>query len=145
MYSDDQIQLKIWNLNNLVLVWRRFGQRLHTNTRLFKFQILTLKDELELAEKKFLWKSSQNKLPLGVKNILEPRTNVLRGYRFKIKKEWKTTLISFRWNKHANTDFKLISTFLTKKTMVKLIRKKILEKYKQECRIQNCFICNNPM
>jgi len=65
-------------------VHRCFGQRLHTNTRLFKFQFLTLKDELELAEKKFLWKLSQNKLPLGVKNILEGRTNVLRGYRFKI-------------------------------------------------------------
>ena len=96
-------------------VHRQFGQRLHTNTILFKFQILALKDELELAEKKFLWKSSQNKLPLGVKNILEPRTNVLRGFRFKIKKEWKTTSISFRLNKACKHGLQINLNFSYKK------------------------------
>jgi hypothetical protein len=51
----------------------------------FENSILNLQDELALAEKCWVWKWSQKKLPNGVAHILIKRNMALRGNRFILK------------------------------------------------------------
>ncbi len=130
--------------NSLKKIWKKFGPyHMHTNNRLFNNGILTIKDELNIQENKFLWKWNNSKLPTSLKTIIEEKNDRLRGRRFTISRTLKPNCISQRLTKLANKDISKIATHKSIKLMSQSMKKDALDKYNTPCRVRNCYTCTH--
>jgi hypothetical protein len=129
---------------SLSKIWAKFGQRrMHTLNRLKKYGILKISDEIKIQECKFVWKWEKKKLPRSLINIIEEKSDNLRGRRFKISRHCKNNSIEYRLANRANVMINTISPIKTKKSLIQKLRKSTLDSYSFNCRRRNCFICRN--
>lgn len=125
-------------------IWSKIGhRRMHTLTRLKKFGILKLADELQLQEYKTIWKWENKKIPTSLLSIISERLDNLRGRRFNISRTCKAGSVNQRLTSRANNCIQEIASIGSKKSLSKKIRKKILDSYSFTCRQRNCFTCGN--
>jgi len=128
--------------------WTKIGPRFqHTNERLVEHRILKLEDELRIAEAKLIWKWKKNKIPLGLKDIIEIRgQNNLRNPQFTRNINWKQDSIAYRLATRATKEHDEIYIARSKKGLVKKISNTIfLLQYNTRCRTRNCFICAHTL
>ena len=124
--------------------WSKIGMRhQHTNQRLAEHKILKLEDELIIAESKIVWRWNKNKLPLGLRNIINERSNRnLRHRQFIRLPEWKQDSIAYRLATRASKDDTEISIARSKKGLYRKYKNKfLLNNYNTQCRTRNCYIC----
>ncbi len=116
----------------------------HTNVRLVDYNIMTLQNELDLAEYKLIYKWQKQEIPTGLKDIIEEKNNQrLRNRGFKISKKWKQNSIAFRLGKTATKIITEVSQYKNTKILSKKFKERKLDIIKQEtCRVRNCYICN---
>ena len=127
-------------------IWSKIGLRkIHTNERLTTNEILRIDDELKIAEIKLIWRWEKNKIPLGLKQIIEEKQlPTLRNRSFNRDRLWKQDSISYRLATRANKEISEIQVARSKKGLVKNFRQKcFLIDYAIPCRIRNCQICRN--
>jgi hypothetical protein len=125
--------------------WIKIGKRKqHTNERLIEHRILKLEDELKIAEAKIIWRWDKKKIPLGLNSIIEERhDNRLRNRQFVRNHTWSQDSIAYRLSTRASKEIKDIEIAKSKKGLVKKLRNKtFLVDYNSNCRIRNCYICN---
>jgi len=132
----------------LAKIWSKIGgRRMHTLNRLNKFGLLKFKDELKLQECKlvWVWKWEKNKSPAppSLKNIIVEKQDNLRGRHFNFIRAWKDGSVAKRIATRTNNEMNHLSTFNTKSTLVKNLKKKIIFSYLFNCRQRNCYICGN--
>jgi len=127
-------------------IWSKIGPRtMHTNERLREFKILKIEDELKIAEMKLVWRWEKKKIPAGIKNVLNERTDErLRNRKFIRDVNWKTDSISYRIATRANNSIKDIEIARSKRGLKNKIKNTcLLTEYNRPCTIRNCFICSN--
>jgi len=125
--------------------WTKIGKRKqHTHERLIEHKILKLEDELKIAEAKIIWRWNKKKIPLGLSSIIEERhDNRLRNRQFVRDHRWTQESIAYRLSTRATKEIKDIEIAKSKKGLVKKSRNKtFLIDYNTNCRIRNCYICN---
>jgi len=107
-------------------------------------KILKLEDELKIAEIKIVWRWLKNKIPLGLKDIIEERNVAnLRNRHFIRDRHWKQDSIAYRLATRAKNEIKDIEIARSKKGLTKKYKNKILlVEYNTPCRIRNCLICD---
>jgi len=86
----------------------------------------------------------QKKIPLGLSSIIEERhDNRLRNRQFVRNHNWSQDSIAYRLSTRASKEIKEIEIAKSKKGLVKKLRNKaFLIDYNSNCRIRNCYICN---
>jgi hypothetical protein len=127
--------------------WSKIGpRRIHTNTRLLDNNILKLDHELKVCEAKIVWRWENKKLPDGLKNIIiERNENNLRNRSFIRNMRWKTTSIAYRLATRAKNEIREVSKAKTLAMLKNNYRLSCKQEYMEECKIRNCYICNqNP-
>jgi hypothetical protein len=95
-----------------------------------------------VQETKIVWKWEKGKLPPGTKQILVEKVDNLRGRRFERHRRIGEKTINARLAKQAESSLERIKKFETKKAVVSLTKKKLIdEKYNMVCRNRACFVC----
>jgi len=135
---------KLADLNKILQkVWKKFGTRfMHTKKRLNSYDLLYLKDEVEIQESKLLWKWENKLLPKSIQSIIEEKNDRLRGRRFNITRNMKDSSIRSRLTKRANSSVSVIANNKSLKVLSNKLRKDKLASYDVPCRVRNCFACN---
>jgi hypothetical protein len=125
-------------------IWSKIGiRKQHTNTRLIKFGILKLEDELAMAEIKMVWRWTKSKIPPGLNYIIKEKLNrQLRNRNFENEVRWKPHSLARRLANRAKHDINEIEICNTKETLKNRHKKKFLAKYEGLCNIRNCYICS---
>jgi len=123
--------------------WKNMGPRKqHTLNRLQSLEILKLEDELEIQEAKFIWKWEKSKLPLSNRSLLSERVDNLRHRRFNKDRNSPSNSIGTRLSNRATTSITYLSTFKTKRTLIRTLKKTIVNtRYQFRCRRRGCYIC----
>jgi len=139
--------LKDRNLNKtLKRVIRKLGPRIrHTNKRYLDYNILSLEDELMLAESKLIFKWSKQELPQGLKNLISERNNrTLRNRQFVISNKWKKSSISYRLGIRAKKELTSISKYKNTKSLAKGLKEQAMTILTHKiCTVRNCYICRH--
>jgi len=136
--------------NSLVKTYKRIIKKLgpkirHTTKRLVDYNILSLQDEVRIAECKFVYKWDKKFLPLGIRDIIQEKPNLrLRNRGFIVQKKWKTDSIAYRLGKRASKEIALITTQKTVRALTCKLKQDILNNLKSvRCSTRNCFICRH--
>jgi len=116
---------------------------MHTNERLKSNGLLTLKDEINIQESKWLFKWNTRTLPTSLIPILEEKNDRLRGRRFKIDRNLKNNSIGIRLTKQANKNIQKITAYKSVNCLTHGMKSEALVSYDIPCRTRNCFICVN--
>jgi hypothetical protein len=110
-------------------IWKKIGNRnSHTLPRLKKNSILKLEDELAIQESKVVWRWENKKIPKSLSDIVIEKQDNLRGRRFMVNRNYKQNSINLRLTKRANNCISDISTYRSKKTLAKSLKKSYLTK-----------------
>ena len=95
-----------------------------------------------LSEVKLIWRWEKKKIPTGLEQILvEKNDRQLRRRKFERGQRWKLDSISNRVATRAVTEISEIEKINTKSTLKNHYKKRIINTYRTDCRIRNCFIC----
>ena len=123
--------------------WSKIGLRKqHTNTRLIKYGILKLEDELAMSEIRLIWRWTKNKIPPGLKYILKEKTaRQLRHRNFELEVRWKPHSLARRLANRAKKEITEIEACNTKDTLKNRYKKRLISNYEGICNIRNCYIC----
>ncbi len=125
-------------------IWTKIGRRnQHTNERLIEHNILKLEDELKLKEVKIIWRWIKNRIPEGLKLIINERqTRQLRNRQFIRENHWKSDSIAYRLATRANKEIKEIEIARSLKGLSKKYKNNcVLIGYATPCRVRNCRFC----
>ncbi len=124
--------------------WKKIGPyKMHTLNRLQKYNLLKLQDEIEIQEKKIVWKWNAKKLPKGLENLLVEKQDNLRNRRFKKIRNLRTNSLNHRLANRADSCISNLEQYRSRKTLVKKLKESIVEnKYQFNCTSRNCYICS---
>jgi hypothetical protein len=130
-------------IKQLKRTWIKIGPRkMHTNKRLINFNIYKLEDEIRIQEAKVIWRWEKNKIPDGLKDIIEEkRDRDLRNRQFVRHRNWKQDSIAYRLATRAIKEITEIECARSNTGLKRKFKKMIRLTYEGDCRIRNCFIC----
>jgi len=125
---------------------KKLGPKIrHTIQRQLDYNILSLPDELRLAESKIISKWNKKELPEGIMDIIQERTDArLRNRSFIIMRKWKKDSIATRIGNRASKELRVIEVFKDTKSLTKGLKEQVMNNLKQQrCTTRNCFICRH--
>ncbi len=142
-------ELGAWNLElnkTIKKIVKKLGPKIrHTIRRQLDYNILSLPDELRLAESKIISKWNRKELPEGIMDIIQERTDArLRNRNFIIMRKWKKDSIATRLGNRASKEIRVIEVFKDTKSLTKGLKEQVMNNLKQQrCTTRNCFICRH--